>query len=62
LKIPVASARSFRGNHSATAFMLAGNTPDSPNPSAERAAKKLHSELPAACAMDAMLQKTMAAA
>jgi len=37
LKIPVASARSFFGNHSATHLMLAGKTPASPNPKAERA-------------------------
>src|SRR2546430_13230094 len=44
LKMPVASARSLAGNHSATALMLAGNTPDSPKPSAIRAMKKLESE------------------
>src|SRR5438477_7960140 len=32
LKIPVPSARSFLGNDSATVFILAGNTPSSPNP------------------------------
>ena len=37
LKIPVASALSFFGNHSATHLMLAGKTPASPNPSADRA-------------------------
>src|SRR5882672_8698964 len=40
LKIPVASARSFLGNHSATAFRLAGKTADSPKPKAKRAATK----------------------
>src|SRR6266496_678208 len=48
LNIPVASARSFAGNHSATALMLAGNTPASPKPSADRAMRKLESELPSA--------------
>jgi hypothetical protein len=54
LKIPVASARSFFGNHSATALMLAGNNPDWPYPIAAEttmnpatvpwaAGKKLHS-------------------
>src|SRR2546426_10621 len=58
LKIPVASARSFLGNHSATALMLAGNTPDSPRPSEERAKMKLISERQPAVAMEARLQKT----
>src|SRR6476469_902645 len=40
LKIPVASARSFAGNHSATVLIDAGKLPDSPNPSAKRAALK----------------------
>src|SRR5258707_15582962 len=60
LKIPVASARSFFGNHSATALMLAGKTPDSPSPSAERAAMKLPSERQPAVAIEARLQKIMA--
>src|SRR6059036_2197996 len=34
LKIPVASARSFLGNHSATVLIAAGKLPDSPIPSA----------------------------
>ena len=40
LKIPVASARSFFGNHSAIALMQAGKFPDSPSPRATRAAPK----------------------
>ena len=36
-KMAVARARSFLGNHSATAFKLAGKTADSPNPRAKRA-------------------------
>src|SRR4029079_14751115 len=38
LKTPVANARSFRGNHSATVLIAAGKFPDSPRPSANRAA------------------------
>src|SRR5262245_31189146 len=37
LKIPVASDRSFLGNHSATVLIDAGNAPASPIPSANRA-------------------------
>ena len=37
LKIPVASARSRFGNHSATALIEAGKLPASPSPSANRA-------------------------
>ena len=40
LKIPVASARSRFGNHSATLLMAAGKLPPSPSPSAKRAAMK----------------------
>ena len=39
LKIPVASARSFLGNHSAVALMAAGKFPDSVTPKAARAIK-----------------------
>lgn len=59
LKIPVASARSFLGNHSATVLMLAGKTPDSPKPNADRAITKLVKELPMACPIEARLQNTM---
>src|ERR1700694_2575743 len=62
LKIPVASERSFLGNHSATHLMLAGKTPASPNPSANRAAAKLANEPAAACAIDAKLQNAIATA
>ena len=51
--MPVASARSRLGNHSATVLMLAGKTPASPIPSADRAKMKLSSERPAAVAIDA---------
>jgi hypothetical protein len=40
LKTPVASARSFRGNHSATVLTAPGKFPDSPRPSANRAPMK----------------------
>src|SRR5204863_8397132 len=40
LKIPVASARSLRGNHSATVLIDAGKLPDSPRPSRNLAARK----------------------
>src|ERR1700683_5151673 len=62
LKIPVASARSFLGNHSATAFRLAGNTADSPNPKAKRATRKPVNELARPCAIEARLQNAMAKA
>src|SRR5256885_987979 len=62
LKMPVAKERSFLGNHSATHLMLAGNTPASPNPRAERAAAKVMKEPAAAWAMEARLQKIMARA
>src|SRR6267378_1118313 len=62
LKMPVAKARSFLGNHSATDLMLAGKTPASPKPSAKRAAAKLTKEPAAAWAMEARLQNVMATA
>src|SRR5215472_5544495 len=62
LKIPVASARSFFGNHSATALMLAGKTAASPSPNATREAAKLPKELASAVPMEATLQKTIAMA
>jgi len=40
LKMPVASARSFLGNHSATALVPAGNAPPSPTPSTTRETMK----------------------
>ena len=59
LKIPVANARSFLGNHSATALMLAGNTPASPKPSANRAARNPCIELIAPNAIEARLHATI---
>src|SRR5436190_21907319 len=40
LKIPVASARSFFGNHSATVLIAAGKLPASPRPRKNRATPK----------------------
>src|SRR5580704_18360271 len=60
LKMPVASARSFCGNHSETAFRLAGNTADSPSPRAKRAARNPWNEVTTPCASEARLQKAMA--
>ena len=40
LKIPVARARSFCGNHSATVLMEPGKMADSPRPSIARANEK----------------------
>ena len=41
LKSPIAKARSFLGNHSATVFTEAGKFADSPKPNAARANAKL---------------------
>ena len=41
LKIPVAKARSFFGNHSETLLVAAGKLPDSPKPRTKRQAPKL---------------------
>src|SRR5260370_18482347 len=61
LKMPVAKARSFLGNHSATDLMLAGKNPASPKPRAKRGAGKLTKEPAAAGALAASLQNVMAA-
>src|SRR5688572_26359538 len=45
LKIPVANARSFFGNHSATVLTAAGKFPASPMPKAKRAAANPHTLL-----------------
>src|SRR5262245_48786835 len=60
LKIPVANARSFLGNHSATALIDAGKLPDSPIPRAKRAAPKPNTERASACPIAARLQTTTA--
>src|SRR5690242_7062390 len=59
LKMPKANARSFFGNHSATALLLAGKTPDSPSPSADRAQIKLNNDLHAPVTIDARLHTTI---
>jgi hypothetical protein len=50
LKMPVAVARSFLGNHSAVVLIAAGKLPASPMPSANRAAMKLSVPRASACA------------
>ena len=62
LKIPTARARSLRGNHSATAFKLAGKTPASPNPSTARATMNAVSDDTNPCAIAAKLQVIIAIA
>ena len=62
LKIPVASARSFCGNHSATALTAAGKFPDSPAPSRARATPKPATVRARACPMAARLQTSTASA
>src|ERR1700761_6835678 len=59
LKIPVASARSRLGNHSATDLMAAGKFPDSPNPNPDRAIVKPKVFPVSACAMAKTLQMIM---
>src|SRR5438067_190184 len=60
LKIPVAKARSRRGNHSATVLIAAGKFPDSPSPSANRAALNPAAVRASACDIAATLQITIA--
>jgi hypothetical protein len=60
LKMPVARARSFFGNHSATVFTAAGKLPASPSASANRATPKPSAERASAWAMAARLQKPIA--
>src|SRR4051812_27737974 len=60
LKIPVASARSFFGNHSATVFTAAGKFPASPSPSAKRATPNPKTDRAPAAAMAARLQTVTA--
>src|SRR5258706_13552117 len=52
LKMPVAKARSFLGNHSATDLMLAGRTPASPKARTQRGVAKLVNEAAAAGAIE----------
>ena len=60
LKIPVARARSFLGNHSATVLMHAGKLADSPMPRAARATPNAKADAAAACATAARLHKPIA--
>ena len=56
LKIPVASARSRGGNHSAVAFTAAGKLPLSPSPSTKRATPNSHTVLTSEWPIAATLQ------
>src|SRR5258707_8505090 len=60
LKMPVARARSFLGNHSATVLIAAGKFPASPAPRAARATPKPNAELARACPIAARLQTVSA--
>ena len=62
LKMPVANARSFLGNHSATVLMEAGKLAASPRPRAKRAIPKPRAERAAAWNMAATLQRVIARA
>src|SRR5215471_20688915 len=59
LKIPVATERSFGGNHSATVLIAAGKFPDSPRPSATRATPNPNTLRISACAIADTLQNTI---
>ena len=56
LKMPVATERSRGGNHSVTTRMAVGKLPDSPNPSANRAAEKPNTVRQSECDIAARLQ------
>ena len=60
LKMPMASARSRRGNHSAVAARVQGNRPDSPSPMGMRTKVKPTVLVTKACAMCAMVQMVTA--
>ena len=60
LKMPVAKARSFFGNHSAIVLMAAGKLPDSVNPSADLATINPNVLLIKACITAAMLHSPVA--
>src|ERR1019366_5525844 len=62
LNIPVACARSLRGNHSATVLMEAGKVAASPNPSRVRATPNVNAVVAHACAMAATLHTIIAIA
>jgi len=60
--MPVAKARSRRGNHSATVFIAAGKFPDSPSPRPKRATQKptrLKAGRTSACIMPKKLHMAM---
>src|SRR4051812_31922133 len=59
LKIPVASARSRDGNHSATVLIDAGKLPDSPRPSPNRAMLNCTALCASECAIADTLQTTI---
>ena len=54
--MPVASERSFCGNHSATVLIAAGKLPDSPSPSRKRAKPNSRTVLASAWPMAERLQ------
>src|SRR5688572_11971018 len=58
LNMPVASARSFLGNHSATALIAVGKLPASLIPRKALTAPNPNVDFTAACSIAAMLQKT----
>ena len=62
LKIPVASARSHFGNHSATVLIAAGKLPDSPSPSPNRAAPNVTALFARPCDIAATLHTATASA
>jgi hypothetical protein len=62
LKIPVAKARSFLGNHSATDLMAAGKLPDSPSPSRARQNPRLRALRARAWQAAAMVHQVIATA
>src|SRR6185436_1483642 len=59
LNIPVATDRSFGGNHSVTVLIAAGKLPASPRPSATRATPNPKTVRINACAIAARLQKVI---
>src|SRR6476661_2565258 len=62
LKMPVARALSFLGNHSAVVLIAAGKLPDSVKPKAALATKKPRVDFTKACPIAAILQATIATA
>ncbi|SAK46126.1 hypothetical protein AWB80_01003 [Caballeronia pedi] len=60
--MPVARARSLRGNHSAVVLIAAGKLPPSPMPSNARTIAKPITEPTAACSIAAILHTNMASA